>query len=138
MRRYGILTNRKRAIIALVHTVAFLIVAAVTGMLTVRPLGAASHASAWIVAGIYVAVTCVLLVLVAFSGNALERVYFGCCTTSAGFGLARQILGDAALPAAVYVRVAMLACAVVLGSMILRDRRTQAASEIQRQANVVS
>ncbi|HVG91847.1 MAG TPA: hypothetical protein VNB54_10200, partial [Alphaproteobacteria bacterium] len=92
MRRYVILTNRKRAIIALVHTVAFLALAVATGAITVQSLHAGSRASAWIIAGIYLLVTVVLLALTAISGSFLERIYFACCTTSAGFGLARQLL----------------------------------------------
>ncbi len=123
MRRYIILSNRKRVIIALVHTVAFLLLAAYTGLLLVRPLHSGSPASGWIIARAYVVITAVLLVLAAISGNAIERIYFGLCTTSAGFGLARQILGDAGIPAAVYVRVVMLACAVMMGVVILREYR---------------
>ena len=123
MRRYAILSNRKRVIIALVHTVAFLLLAVYTGTLVVRPLHAGSPMPGWIMAGVYAAVTTALLVLAAVSGNLLERIYFGLVTTSAGFGLARQIVGDAGIPAAVYVRVAMLACAVVVGAGILREYR---------------
>lgn len=123
MRRYVILSNRKRVIIALVHTVAFLLLAVYTGLLLVRPLHAGSPASGWVLVGVYVAITGALLILAAVSGNAIERIYFGLCTTSAGFGLARQILGDEGIPAAVYVRVAMLACAVVMGVVMLRGHR---------------
>jgi hypothetical protein len=126
MRRYVILTNRKRAIIALVHTVAFLALAAATGLITVQSLHAASRPSAWIVAAIFLLVTLALLTLTAISGSLRERLYFACCTTSAAFGLARQLLGDQQLPAAVYVRVAMLACAVFLGVMILREHSAPA------------
>jgi len=121
MRRYVILTNRKRAIIALVHTVAFLALAVATGAITVQSLHAGSRASAWIVASIFLLVTIALLALTVISGPLRERLYFACCTTSAGFGLARQLLGDQHLPVAVYVRVAMLACAVFLGVVILRE-----------------
>jgi len=121
MRRYVILSNRKRAIIALVHTVAFLALAVYTGLLTVRALRAGSPLSGWILAGAYVLITGVLLVLVMISGNLAERSYFGLCTISAAFGLARQILGDVGIPAAVAVRVAMLAGAVVVGAAILRE-----------------
>ena len=126
MRRYIILTNRKRAIIALVHTVAFLALAVGTGIITVQSLHAGSRASAWIVAGIYLLVTVALLALTAISGSFRERLYFACCTTSAGFGLARQLLGDQQVHAAVYVRVAMLACAVFLGVVILREHSAPA------------
>jgi uncharacterized membrane protein YhaH (DUF805 family) len=126
MSRYVILTNRKRAIIALVHTVAFLIVAVITGMLTVRPLHAGSSTGAWAVMVIYILVTAALLILTAISGPARERIYFGFCTTSAAFGLARQILGDQQIHVAIYVRVIMLACAVLVGWMILRGHSTGA------------
>jgi hypothetical protein len=86
MRRYVILTNRKRAIIALVHTVAFLALAVATGTIAVQSLHAGSQASAWIVAGIFLLVTMALLALTAISGSFRERLYFACCTTSAGFG----------------------------------------------------
>lgn len=121
MARFVILTNRKRAIIALIHTVFFLVVAVLTGFAVVRPLHSGAPASTWIVAAIYVIVTGVLLVLTAVSGGSRERGYFGLCTGSALFGLLRQLLGDSQMHVAVYVRVVMLACAVVLGFVILRD-----------------
>ena len=126
MRQYVILTNRKRAIIALVHTVAFLALAVATGFITVQSLHAGSRPSAWIVAGIFLLVTIALLALTAISGSLRERIYFACCTTSAAFGLARQLLGDQQLPAAVYIRVAMLACAVFIGVVILREHSVPA------------
>ncbi|MBZ5532964.1 MAG: hypothetical protein LAO20_16160 [Acidobacteriia bacterium] len=125
MLRYVVLTNRKRAIIALVHTVAFLIVAVITGMITVHPLHKGSSAGAWAIGAIYVLVTTALLILTAISGTARERIYFACCTTSAAFGLARQIFGDEQIHVAIYVRVIMLACAVVAGVVILRGHGTR-------------
>src|ERR1035437_4382692 len=94
MHRYVILTNRKRAIVALVHSVAFLGIALYGATTVVRPVGRASPTSAWILAGVYVAVSLALAALTAMAGNWRERRYFGFCTTSAGFGLLRQILGD--------------------------------------------
>ena len=128
MERYVILTNRKRAIVALVHTVVFLTVAMYGMLMVVRPLAMNSPAAAWVMTAVYAVVTSILLVLAAFAGNGIERMYFAFCTTSAGFGLARQILGDGRMYAAVYIRVAMLACAVAAGIVILRrhglsDRR---------------
>ena len=128
MERYVILTNRKRAIVALVHTVVFLTVAMYGMLIVVRPLAMNSPRSAWVMTAVYAVVTSILLVLAAFAGNGIERMYFAFCTTSAGFGLARQILGDGRMYAAVYIRVAMLACAVATGMVILRrhgrsDRR---------------
>jgi hypothetical protein len=121
MSRYVILTNRKRAIIALIHTVAFLGLAVLTGMLTVRALHSGSPASAWIMTTVYVLVSVVLLVLTVLSGTAQERIYFSFCAASAGFGLARQLLGDAQIHAAVYARVLLLMCAVGTCVMILRE-----------------
>jgi hypothetical protein len=120
MNGYTILTTRKRVIVALVHSVVFLIVAAFGTITTVRPLRMASPASAWVMVGIYVIVSSILLWLTAISGNSVERCYFGFCTTSASFGLLRQVLGDPPMHAAVYVRVSMLGCAVLLGAWILR------------------
>jgi hypothetical protein len=135
MHRYVILTNRKRAIVALVHSVAFLLFA-LYGLITVaRPLGTASPGSAWTVAGVYAAVSAALAVLAAISGNWRERLYFAFCATSASFGLARQILGDPPLHFAVYVRIAMLGCAVVTGLGIVRAHRARTA--VSRQSRNV-
>jgi len=120
MERYFILTNRKRAIVALVHTVVFLTVAMYGVLLVVRPLAMNSPASAWVMTAVYAVVTSILLALAAFARNGIERNYFAFCTTSAAFGLARQILGDPRMFVAVYIRVAMLACAVATGIAILR------------------
>ena len=130
MHRYVILTNRKRAIVALVHSVAFLLIA-LYGMITVvHPLGASSPASAWTMVGVYVAVSSALAVLAAMSGNWRERLYFAFCATSATFGLLRQVLGDPPMHFAVYVRIAMLACAVVTGVTIVRAHRNRAAAAL--------
>ena len=128
MHRYVILTNRKRAIVALVHSVAFLVFALYGLVSLVRPLGTASPNSAWTLAGVYVAVTAALAVLAVISGNWRERLYFAFCATSASFGLLRQILGDPPLHFAVYVRIAMLGCAVATGSGIVRTHRGKAAA----------
>ncbi len=123
MPRYVILTNRKRVIVALVHTVAFLIVAMYGFLTVVRPLAIASPASAWVLAAVYLVVSSILLVLAAVSGPLRERLYFAFCAASAAFGLARQLLGDPRMHVAVYIRVAMLACAVATGMLILRGYR---------------
>jgi hypothetical protein len=125
MARFVILTNRKRAIIALVHTVFFFLLAVVTGLTVVRPLRGGAPASAWIIAAIYVAVSGVLLVLTGLSGSGRERLYFGLCAGSAVFGLFRQLLGDSQLHVAVYLRVLMLGGAVVLGFVILNGHSRQ-------------
>jgi hypothetical protein len=123
---YVILTNRKRAIVALVHTVVFLGVAFSGFVTAVRRLQAASPVWSWVLAGVYLLVTAALLSLMLVSRKAVERLYFGLCATSAGFGLLRQIAGDPPLHPAVYVRVAMLGCAVLVVSRILRTHRSPA------------
>lgn len=120
MDRFVILTNRKRAIVALVHSIVFLMIALYGVVTTVRPLHMTSPVSAWVLATIYLIVSAVLLVLTGVSGNVSERLYFGFCTVSAAFGLLRQLFGDPLMHGAVYVRVVMLACAVVTGLLILR------------------
>jgi len=116
---YRILNTRKRVVVALVHTVIFLGVAVLGFFFAVAPLRPSSPPSAWILAGVYTVVSSVLLWLTSISRGKVERLYFACCATSASFGLLRQLLGDPAMHAAVYVRVAMLACAVATGLWML-------------------
>ena len=130
MHRYVILTTRKRAIVALVHSVAFLLIALYGAISVVRPLGTVSPASAWTLAGVYVAVSSALAVVTAMAGDWRERLYFAFCATSAAFGLLRQILGDPPMHFAVYVRIAMLSCAVVTGLAIVRAHRSRAAASL--------
>lgn len=119
LKSHRILNTRKRVIVALVHTVVFLGVAVLGFFFPVSALRIGSPPSAWIVAGVYVIVSSVLLWLTAISRGAVERLYFAFVTTSASFGLLRQLLGDPSMHAAVYVRVTMLACAVVTGFWML-------------------
>jgi hypothetical protein len=123
MRGAVILTTRKRVIVALAHSVAFLFIAWLGIHSTARAWSAASPPSAWALPGVYLIVSAILAALTALAGNLLERLYFGFCATSAGFGLGRQILGDPKMHAAVYVRVAMLGCAVLTGLIMLRACR---------------
>jgi hypothetical protein len=121
-----ILNSRKRIIVALVHTFVFCGVAIYTSLLTVRPLSAESARPAWIVGGVYLVVSGVLLWLTAISRTARERLYFGLCASSAALGLCRQIMGDVALPPAAPFRPVLLGCAMVVGLAMLRastDRR---------------
>lgn len=120
MTEFAILTNRKRTLIALIHSVVFLgvamhgFVSPKTGVLR----GSATNSDILLVI-IYMTVSSVLAWLVGVSRGVRERFYFGLCTCSAGFGLLRAIFGDASLPVAQYMRVLMLASAVALGSWIL-------------------
>ena len=121
MNDYNILNSRKRAKIALIHTVVFLFLAAITGVRVVHPLEMGSPLGEWALAGVYLLVSTVLLWLTSISGAQRERHYFACCSTSAMLGLARQLMGDPTLHAAVYVRVLMLFCAASLCTIILRE-----------------
>jgi hypothetical protein len=122
MNSFAILNSRKRAIIALIHTIVFLCVAALQTAL--------SHALAFSLHGdkvvggivlltIYIIVTTVLLILLRIASHATERIYFALCATSAAFGLLRVLLGDPALHAGV-LRVFLLSCATLVGVIILR------------------
>ena len=118
---FTILTNRKRALIALAHSVVFLGIA-LHGFAAPRHGVFVRHVS--VAAGgsvvIYSIVASILGWLTRISRCTRERIYFAFCTGSASFGLLRTLFGDTALPVAQYLRVSMLACAVVLGFFIYR------------------
>ncbi|MFZ0730843.1 MAG: hypothetical protein WAM79_00835 [Candidatus Sulfotelmatobacter sp.] len=122
MNEFGVLNNRKRALIALIHSVVFLGVAT-HGFLS--PKAGITHGSGatgdFVLIGIYVIVAVILGWLVSISRCAGERIYFALCTSSAIFGLVRAIFGDAAVPPAQYLRVIMLSSAVGVGFLILRS-----------------
>jgi len=126
MERFAIINSRKRAIIALVHSVFFLGVAAVQ-LAVSRALPLSVHgeraSSGVVLLAIYLIVTTVLLVLLRYSACARERLYFAFCAASAAFGLIRIVLGDPVLHANV-LRVLLLLCAVVIGTAILRTHST--------------
>jgi ABC-type Na+ efflux pump permease subunit len=122
MNRYAILTNRKRAVIALVHSFFFLLVAFMSFLGKAKAglfFSATKPAGDWVMLGIYLVVSTILLILVCVSGCARERIYFAFCATSASFGLLRILLGDSHIFIAQYVRVGMLTCAVLTGYIIL-------------------
>lgn len=122
MDRFAIINSRKRAVIALIHSVFFLGVAGVqlaishTAPFSVRGEKIAGGIALLI---IYVIVTTVLLILLRFSHCTKEKLYFAFCAGSAGFGLVRILLGDPVLHANV-LRVLLLTCAVFVGTGILR------------------
>ncbi len=122
MTEFAILTNRKRALIALIHSIVFLGIATY-GFLS--PKAGVLHGSGlvgdYVLLGIYSIVASVLAWLVSISQGLPERLYFAFCTCSASFGLMRTIFGDHAMPVAQYLRVVMLASAVVVGLRILRS-----------------
>jgi hypothetical protein len=122
MNAFAVLTNRKRAIIALVHSFVFLGIA-LHGF--TAPKSGILHGSApssdLVLIMIYLVVTSVLAWLVGISRCAAERLYFVLCASSATFGLLRTTFGDAAVPPAQYLRVAMLTSAVLVGTWIYRS-----------------
>jgi hypothetical protein len=124
MGRFSILTNRKRATVALVHSVVFLLIA-------VRQMVAASPAvgvwqpsrvppGTWALCAIFATVSAILLWLLVISRGWMEKFYFAFCTVSAGSGLLRTAAGDQAFHAGIYVRVVMLVSAVLVGLLIVR------------------
>jgi hypothetical protein len=121
MRHFGVLTNRKRAVIALIHSIVFLGVAA-SGF--VSPKLGILHGNGvtgdFVLIGIYLIVSSILLWLITISRGVVERMYFAVCAISAISGLLRTILGDHAVPPAQYIRVLMLTSAVAIGLGIVR------------------
>jgi hypothetical protein len=123
MDRFAIINNRKRAIIALIHSVFFLGVAGVQLAIShAEPLASrpGRMTGGMVLLMIYVIVTTVLLILLGFSRCTREKLYFALCAASACFGLVRILLGDPVLHANV-LRVLLLFCAVIIGTGILRS-----------------
>jgi len=128
MDRFAIINSRKRAIVALIHSVFFLGVAAVqlaTSHAAPFSLRGEKAAASIALLTIYIVVTAVLLILLHFSSCTRERLYFAFCAASASFGLARILLGDPILHANI-LRVLLLVCAVIIGSGILRRHSIEA------------
>ncbi len=133
MNQYGILNSRKRVVIALVHTIAF-------GLLALYQFISRQHLTALLSAShehmagpialtaIYLIVTTVLLVLLRFSRSFIERLYFGLCATSAAIGLLRSLLGDPTVYAGNGARVMLLGLAAITGALIMRSH-TQAVAQ---------
>jgi hypothetical protein len=126
---YFVITNKKRAIVALVHSIGFLGLA-IAMYKPPKAIGFATTASA-IMTVVYFIVTSILLWLALASRVRTEKLYFGLCATSAGFGLLRMAVAAPLLATvAVYVRVSMLATAVLVGVGLLRTHgRLEAALE---------
>jgi len=123
MNDFGVLNTRKRALIALIHSLVFLGIA-IHGFASPKAgvlLRGSGGTGDFILIGIYLTVAAILAWLVTLARCARERMYFVLCTGSATFGLLRTIFGDASLPAAQYMRVILLSSAVVVGSLIIRS-----------------
>jgi len=124
MPEFAILTNRKRAVVALIHSVVFLLIAFRQMMAASPALGLWStvtvSAGTWALCAIFGIVSAILFWLFAISSGWIERLYFGMCTLSAGSGLLRTAFGDQAFHAGLYIRVVMLTSAVLVGLLIVR------------------
>jgi hypothetical protein len=122
MNDFGVLNNRKRALIALIHSVVFLGIAG-HGFLSPKAgiLGGAGATDDFVLIAIYLVVASILAWLVSLSRCARERIYFALCTCSATFGLVRTIFGDASVPLAQHMRVVMLSSAVAVAILIVRS-----------------
>lgn len=124
MSDFAIITNRKRAVIALVHSIVFLLIAlrglASTAIAEPIWLKSSGLLPALLLLLIYVIVASVLIQLVRLSGCAREKLYFGFCASSASLGLLRGVFGDPALHPGQVLKVVMLICAVATGVGILR------------------
>jgi hypothetical protein len=126
---FSILTNRKRAVVALVHSVVFLLIA-VRQMVASSPAAGVWAAASvsrgtWALCGIFAIVSSILLWLFVISRGWMEKIYFGFCTVSAGSGLLRTAAGDQAFHAGLYIRVVMLVSAVIVGLVIVRAHSGQ-------------
>ena len=122
MEEYSVINNRKRAIIALVHSLFFLSLASwmLANAAETKPIWLANGAvGPFVMLVIYAIVSTILIQLTRISGCAKERLYFGFCASSATLGLLRSIFGDSSLHVGLYLRVAMLLCGVVTGIWIL-------------------
>jgi hypothetical protein len=124
MDQFSILTNRKRALVALIHSIVFLLIA-FRQMVSATPaagiwLPAPVSTGTWILCGIFAVVSAILFWLLAISRGWIEKLYFGLCTISATSGLLRTAFGDQTFHAGLYVRVIMLTSAVLVGLLIVR------------------
>ena len=133
MNRYGILNSAKRAVIALIHTVVFGLLALYQLLIRQHPwpllsAGPGHFAGPIALTTIYLIVTIVLLVLLRYSQCPLERFYFTLCASSAALGLLRAFAGDPTAYAELLARVLLLGSAIVVGTLIWRNH-TQAAAE---------
>jgi hypothetical protein len=93
MSGFSILTNRRRAVVALVHSVVFLLIA-VRQMMAANPaagiwVSSTVSRGTWILCGIFAIVSSILLWLLLISRGWMEKFYFGFCTVSATSGLVR-------------------------------------------------
>lgn len=133
MESYGILNNRKRAIIALIHSVVFLGIAAVglqsspkSGLFLPQRAFSGGNIAIFCV---YLIVSSILLVLTAYSRCIKERAYFAFCSASASVGLLRALVGDPVPHVGPVARVLLLGTAVTIGFLILNAHTPRVVAE---------
>jgi hypothetical protein len=136
MENYGILNNRKRAILALVHSVVFLGIA-MMGLASAPKAGLlypsrAFTAGNFSIFAVYAIVSGVLWILTAYTRCARERMYFALCSSSASVGLVRAIIGDPVAHVGPVLRVVLLGTAVALGFSIMGYHGEQDSSACDR------
>ena len=126
--RFSILNSRKRALIALIHSIFFLGLATRDLAVNARLAGAIGvprvSVGNLVLAGVYLVVSGVLITLLRYSRGLLERLYFGFCAASATSGLVRAVAGDTNFAAGRFLRVGMLVAAVCTGFVLLRIHST--------------
>lgn len=110
--------------VALVHSIVFLFIA-VRQMVAATPVAgvwipAKVSTGTWVLCTIFTIVSAILLWLLVISRGWMEKIYFVFCTVSASSGLLRTAAGDQAFHVGIYIRVAMLISAVVVGLLIVR------------------
>jgi hypothetical protein len=138
---FSILTNRKRAIVALAHSVVFLLIA-VRQMVAATPaagvwLPSTVRPGTWILCGIFAIVSSILLRLLVISRGWMEKFYFAFCTISAGSGLLRTAAGDQTFHAGLYIRVIMLVSAVLVGLLIVHSHSDQEYAKTESQSRQI-
>jgi len=124
MDEFAILTNRKRAMVALAHTVVFLGIAVRQFVVAAPAAGiwapATVSVGTWSLCAIYALVSGILLWLFSISRGLMEKTYFALCSISAASGLLRTAAGDHVFHMGLYLRIVMLASAVLVGLLITR------------------
>ncbi|HEY3927499.1 MAG TPA: hypothetical protein VGL89_03910 [Candidatus Koribacter sp.] len=127
------MNNRKRAIIALIHSVLFLGIA-ILGLNSAPKTGLfypfiAVSAGKFAIFFVYLIVTTVLVILTRYSRCARERAYFAFCSASASVGLGRALVGDPVPYLGPISRVLLLGVAVWVGFSILNAHSAVVVSE---------
>jgi hypothetical protein len=127
MNEYGVLYNRKRVLIALIHSAIFLGVA-MHGFVSHKAgvFGRRGAIADFALLAIYIVVASILSWVVSISRCLVERSYFALCVSSVTFAAMRIIFGDSAVPFAQYLRFLSLCSAVAIGVVLLRVYSTRA------------